>query len=197
MSVVVVMPAVNGTTNGTNGTNGTTREFDGERREDVEEEPLQKKKQSSASEKSAGSDTSDSDYDDEEDDAPWWGATVVEYFEEWAGSTNEKRDARKRWVVPVTVLTVVDVACALIVVLAYSMVGYGHDVYRGLSREENWKWSWISATISCGIFGVLWLLDAQEAYTQKQTTVGKLIALTLSTLAGCGLVVAGLLSVKE
>lgn len=189
------MPVVNGTTNrtnGTNGVNGAVGETVGE-----EEQQKKKKKHASASEKSAGSDTSDSDYDDEEDDAPWWGATVVEYFEEWAGSTNEKRDARKRWVVPVTVLTVVDVACALIVVLAYSMVGYGHDVYRGLSREENWKWSWISATISCGVFGVLWLLDAQEAYTQKHTTVGKLIALTLSTLAGCGLVVAGLLSVKE
>ena len=72
--------------------------------------------------------TTESDYGDDED---WWGSTL-DYFEDWAGSTNEMRQLRKKWILPVTVITALDVSCAMVMILCYSMVGYGANVYRCL-----------------------------------------------------------------
>ncbi len=140
--------------------------------------------------------TTESDYGDDED---WWGSTL-DYFEDWAGSTNEMRQLRKKWILPVTVITALDVSCAMVMILCYSMVGYGANVYRGLSEDDqNYKWSWIAAGSSAFILLVLYLLDGHQALlaSGKVSAFGKSLALALSALALGGFVVAGLLSVEE
>lgn len=143
--------------------------------------------------------TTESDYGDDED---WWGSTL-DYFEDWAGSTVEMRRLRKKWILPVTVITILDAVCAMVMILCYSMVGYGANVYRGLSEDDqNYKWSWIAAGASALILLFLYLLDGHQALLAersngKVSVFGKTVALALSTAALCGFVVAGLLSVEE
>jgi hypothetical protein len=94
-------------------------------------------------------------------------------------------------------LLIGEIAAATGLFLLYSMIGYGAKVYRGLTQNDYWKLSWAIAGGSVALFGILWILGAAEAARQSESHTGKYLSFFFSAVAASGLVVSGLLSVKE
>jgi len=88
-------------------------------------------------------------------------------------------------------------ACAAALLLTYSMIGFGSDVYGGLTKDEYWRLSWAVAGGSIVLFGILWILGAAEAVRQREWRAGKYLSFFFAAIAAGGLVVSGLLSIKE
>jgi hypothetical protein len=89
--------------------------------------------------------------------------------------------------------------CALAsgIIAMYSMLGLGAQTYGELANDENWKLSWAVAGASIAMFGLLWILDATEAAAQRGSTLGKSLTFMFASIACCGLVLSGMLSIKE
>ena len=79
----------------------------------------------------------------------------------------------------------------------YTMIGFGDDVYSELANDDNWRLSWAVAGGSLALFGALWILDAMEAVQQQGAVIRKMLTLLFASVGVGGLVVSGLLSVKE
>jgi hypothetical protein len=89
--------------------------------------------------------------------------------------------------------------CALAVGLfaLYTMIGFGDDVYSELANDGNWRLSWAIAGGSMALFAVLWILDAMEAARSRGRAIRRTVTFLFASVGVGGLVVSGMLSVKE
>jgi len=111
------------------------------------------------------------------------------------GHTPRLKPVMKVW--QFLLLFVGELAAATGLVLLYTMIGYGADVYSGLTESNYWKLSWSVAGGSVAMFGILWILGAAEAARQSERHTGKYLSFFFSAIAASGLAVSGLLSIKE
>ena len=123
---------------------------------------------------------------------------VFEMIEE--STTPEKpryrlRPGMKVW--QFIVMLIGECALASGIIAMYSMLGLGAQTYGELANDENWKLSWAVAGASIAMFGLLWILDATEAAAQRGSTLGKTLTFMFAFIACCGLVLSGMLSIKE
>ena len=90
-----------------------------------------------------------------------------------------------------------ELALATGIFALYTMIGFGAKVYRSLANDDNWRLAWGVAGGSVVLMSVLWILDAVEATKTRGTTTGKIFAFSFAVIALAGLIVSGMLSVKE
>lgn len=95
------------------------------------------------------------------------------------------------------ILLASECALAVGIFLMYTMIGFGHEVYSGLANDDNWKLSWSVAGGSLALFAVLWVLDAVEAARTRGNAFGKTLTFFFAGIGVAGLLVSGMLSVKE
>ena len=95
------------------------------------------------------------------------------------------------------ILVASECALAVGIFLMYTMIGLGHEVYSGLANDDNWKLSWSVAGGSLALFVVLWVLDAVEAARTRGSAFGKTLTFFFAGIGVAGLLVSGMLSIKE
>ena len=120
----------------------------------------------------------------------------LNFFDERAsGRERRTRPGVRRWMFALVLAC--ELALAVGLFCFYTMIGFGARVYSTLANEDNWRLSWSVAGGSLALFAALWIFDATEAAKARGNTLGKMITFLLASVGLGGLIVSGMLSVKE